>query len=203
MAKSSCSECIHHEICYKIEHFGRDLETAEPCEQFISKDVAPVVHCKDCKYFHNEKVLYAANIIDEHADGICALRRSYTDNIEHTNVNVNDFCSYGERIAMDEIKLLPCPFCGGEAILSKEEIPEGNISTHTACIKCNDCGCATRRYIIDGYYKTPMRILTERIMTIECQACGAYPYVVSFTDDDETAKKNELTEKWNRRVYDK
>ena len=55
----------------------------------------------------------------------------------------------------------------------------------------------------EACYKTPMRILTERIMTIECQACGAYPYVVSFTDDDETDKKNELTEKWNRRVYDK
>lgn len=121
-------------------------------EEMPAEDVAPVVHCKDCKYFHNEKVLYAANIIDEHADGICALRRSYTDNIEHTNVNVSDFCSSGERIAIDEIKLLPCPFCGGEAILSKEGIPDGNISAHTACIKCNDCGCATRQYIIDGYY---------------------------------------------------
>lgn len=121
-------------------------------EEMPAADVAPVVRCKDCKFFHNEKMLYAANIIDEHADGICALRRSYTDNIEHTNVSINDFCSSGERIAIDEIKLLPCPFCGGEAILSKEEIPDGNISYHTARIKCDDCGCATRQYIIDGYY---------------------------------------------------
>lgn len=49
-------------------------------------------------------------------------------------------------------ELKPCPFCGGEAILSKEEIPDGNISYHTARIKCDDCGCATRQYIIDGYY---------------------------------------------------
>ena len=65
-------------------------------ENAPAADAVDVVRCKDCKYFHNEKILYAANIIDEHADGICALRRSYTDNIEHTNVNANDFCSSGE-----------------------------------------------------------------------------------------------------------
>lgn len=67
MAESICSECIHHEICYKIEHFGRDLETVEPCEQFIGKDVAPVKHghfrrltfsgdtiiCSECKMAYN------------------------------------------------------------------------------------------------------------------------------------------------------
>lgn len=40
----SCSDCIHFDVCYKIEHFGRDLEDTSPCEQFISKDVEPVKH---------------------------------------------------------------------------------------------------------------------------------------------------------------
>ena len=40
----SCSDCIHFDVCYKIEHFGRDLENTSPCKQFISKDVAPVRH---------------------------------------------------------------------------------------------------------------------------------------------------------------
>lgn len=40
----SCSDCIHFDVCYKIEHFGRDLEGTSPCEQFINKDVAPVKH---------------------------------------------------------------------------------------------------------------------------------------------------------------
>ena len=40
----SCSDCIHFDVCYKIEHFGRDLEDTSPCKQFISKDVAPVKH---------------------------------------------------------------------------------------------------------------------------------------------------------------
>ena len=40
----SCSDCIHFDVCYKIEHFGRDLEGTSPCEQFINKDVAPVRH---------------------------------------------------------------------------------------------------------------------------------------------------------------
>lgn len=40
----SCSDCIHFDVCYKIEHFGRDLEDTSPCKQFISKDVEPVRH---------------------------------------------------------------------------------------------------------------------------------------------------------------
>ena len=40
----SCSDCIHFDVCYKIEHFGRDLENTSPCKQFISKDVEPVKH---------------------------------------------------------------------------------------------------------------------------------------------------------------
>ena len=40
----SCSDCIHFDVCYKIEHFGRDLEDTSPCEQFIDKNVAPVKH---------------------------------------------------------------------------------------------------------------------------------------------------------------
>lgn len=30
----TCNDCVHHDICYKIEHFGRDLETDKACEQF-------------------------------------------------------------------------------------------------------------------------------------------------------------------------
>lgn len=30
MAK--CKECVYQPMCYKIEHFGRDLETDEACE---------------------------------------------------------------------------------------------------------------------------------------------------------------------------
>ncbi len=67
---------------------------------------------------------------------------------------------------MSEIKLKPCPFCGGEAC-----------------------------------YETPMHILTEGIMVIECKNCGACPYVVPFkAGKDETEKKNEIAEKWNRRT---
>ena len=40
----SCSDCIHFDVCYKIEHFGRDLEDTSACKQFISKDVKPVKH---------------------------------------------------------------------------------------------------------------------------------------------------------------
>ena len=63
----SCSDCIHFDVCYKIEHFGRDLEDTSPCEQFIDKNVAPVKHghfrrltfsndtiiCSECKMAYN------------------------------------------------------------------------------------------------------------------------------------------------------
>ena len=63
----SCFDCIHFDVCYKIEHFGRDLEDTSPCEQFIDKNVAPVKHghfrrltfsndtiiCSECKMAYN------------------------------------------------------------------------------------------------------------------------------------------------------
>ena len=75
----SCSACIHFDVCYKIEHFGRDLEGTSPCEQFINKDVAPVRHghwvkeksdvlihwhcsvCKNCYYLDEPNANYCPN----------------------------------------------------------------------------------------------------------------------------------------------
>lgn len=75
----SCSDCIHFDVCYKIEHFGRDLEDTLPCKQFISKDVAPVRHghwvkekpdvlihwhcsvCKNCYYLEEPNANYCPN----------------------------------------------------------------------------------------------------------------------------------------------
>ena len=75
----SCSDCIHFDVCYKIEHFGRDLEDTSPCKQFISKDVEPVRHghwvkekpdvlihwhcsvCKNCYYLDEPNANYCPN----------------------------------------------------------------------------------------------------------------------------------------------
>lgn len=42
----SCSDCIHYDACYKIEHYGQSPETtALLCELYIDKnDFAPVKH---------------------------------------------------------------------------------------------------------------------------------------------------------------
>ena len=42
----SCSDCIHYDACYKIEHYGQSPETtALLCELYIDKnDVVPVRH---------------------------------------------------------------------------------------------------------------------------------------------------------------
>ena len=75
----SCFDCIHFDVCYKIEHFGRDLEDTSPCKQFIGKDVEPVKHghwvkekpdvlihwhcsvCKNCYYLEEPNANYCPN----------------------------------------------------------------------------------------------------------------------------------------------
>lgn len=33
----NCNNCIHKDVCYKIEHYGRDLKSEEPCEEYVGK----------------------------------------------------------------------------------------------------------------------------------------------------------------------
>lgn len=83
MNNNTCYDCIHYDICYKIEHFGRDLETNIPCKEFIGvNDRVEVVRCKDCKYRGRED---------------CAMFYRCNCGEQHTWETDNDFCSYGER----------------------------------------------------------------------------------------------------------
>ena len=34
---ATCKDCIHYVMCYHIEHYGRHMETEEPCGGFINK----------------------------------------------------------------------------------------------------------------------------------------------------------------------
>ena len=38
---ATCKDCIHKDVCYLIEHYGRDLCNNEVCDKFL---VIPVVH---------------------------------------------------------------------------------------------------------------------------------------------------------------
>ena len=80
---NTCYDCIHLATCYKIEHFGRDLETNIPCREFIGvSDRIEVVRCKECIYRGREE---------------CAMFYR-CDCGEQLNWETdNDFCSYGER----------------------------------------------------------------------------------------------------------
>lgn len=42
--EASCKDCIHYDVCYHIEHYGRETETDKPCKKFKSADVVEVVH---------------------------------------------------------------------------------------------------------------------------------------------------------------
>ena len=80
---NTCYDCIHLATCYKIEHFGRDLETNTPCREFICvNDRVEVVRCKECIYRGQEE---------------CAMFYRCDCGEQHTWETDNDFCSYGER----------------------------------------------------------------------------------------------------------
>lgn len=34
----TCKECVYQPMCYKIEHYGRDIETDEICSEFVNAD---------------------------------------------------------------------------------------------------------------------------------------------------------------------
>lgn len=43
---ATCKDCLHVDVCYHIEHYGRILETDEPCKHFkhTTADVVEVRH---------------------------------------------------------------------------------------------------------------------------------------------------------------
>lgn len=89
MNNNTCFDCIHLATCYKIEHFGRDLETNIPCKEFIGvSDRIEVVRCKDCKY---AKHWYGNNKLGNETF-LCYFLAE-----EGIKMFADNFCSYGER----------------------------------------------------------------------------------------------------------
>lgn len=84
----SCSDCIHYDLCYKIEHYGRDLEDTAPCKQFIdTSNVVEVVRCKDCKH---------CVIVNSYKCFAICLKLDFTFKPFEIDTRTH-FCSYGER----------------------------------------------------------------------------------------------------------
>ena len=113
----SCSDCIHFDVCYKIEHFGRDLETNIPCKEFIGvNDRVEVVRCKDCIYVDNGYIGHLN----------CRFFNSMP-------VSGMDYCKWGKQKASTSEKEVPvkhghwiyenfythCSVCGKMAIYDK------------------------------------------------------------------------------------
>ena len=91
MNNNTCFDCIHLATCYKIEHFGRDLETNIPCKEFIGvNDRVEVVRCKDCKYAYINSFSQLSGVV------VCKYLADKSDGILYT-MQQDDYCSYGER----------------------------------------------------------------------------------------------------------
>ena len=37
---ATCNDCIHKDVCYLIEHYGRDLCSNDDCDKFLATPVA-------------------------------------------------------------------------------------------------------------------------------------------------------------------
>lgn len=83
--EATCEDCVHYGVCYHIEHYGREIETDEPCEKFINDaDVVEVVRCKDCKHWGGVTFGY-----------IC---RRFSGSYIRNETRECDFCSFGAKM---------------------------------------------------------------------------------------------------------
>lgn len=88
---ATCKECIHYDVCYHIEHYGRHMETEESCGGFKNKaDFVEVVRCKDCINFKEKRLGEFGTTV-----GICQKDAMWCE--EPIEVLSVDFCSGGER----------------------------------------------------------------------------------------------------------
>jgi hypothetical protein len=89
----TCKDCVYSPICKLYADFGvTDVpyEENDICKLFRSKiDFVEVVRCKNCKHFCKD--------LNDESCGICDAETSCC-----VTVDVNDFCSYGERRSEDE-----------------------------------------------------------------------------------------------------
>lgn len=59
---------------------------------------------------------------------------------------------------MNDLKLKPCPFCGGEAVLVRENKSNEGYLYDLAAIKCRSCACNSGTYLIDTRANTEAAI---------------------------------------------
>lgn len=110
---NTCFDCIHLATCYKIEHFGRDLETNIPCKEFIGvNDRVEVVRCKECIYVDNG---YIGHL--------------YCRFFNSMPVSGMDYCKWGKQKASTSEKEVPVKH--GHWIDNK----------HTDTVICSECKC--------------------------------------------------------------
>lgn len=81
-------DCLHYEVCYHIEHYGRHMETEEPCGGFKNKaDFIEVVRCSKCKYGDVSTISKAKD--GEDIACYCTLKKVVT--------NTDSYCPSGRK----------------------------------------------------------------------------------------------------------
>ena len=85
MGNKPCKDCIHKTAC--ITANPDMVKKTQHCEHYLpTADVVEVVRCKDCQRCYINSFGKESNV------GVCNKR-----GIIGTTVQLDDFCSYGER----------------------------------------------------------------------------------------------------------
>ncbi len=89
----TCKDCAWFDVCYKVEHYGRDTETI--CQSFKNKaDYVEVVRCKDCTF--RQPIDEGRYTFKGKPAMVCIL---------HSKAVAEDgYCSYGEKRQKNDFK---------------------------------------------------------------------------------------------------
>ena len=102
----TCGDCIHADICKKVNGSWFSPKNIAYCEAYKdSTNYVEVVRCKDCKWYERDTD-YAVDVttgkrdfnkIVEKPYGECQGQNFHFTEDGFLRVGDNDFCSYGER----------------------------------------------------------------------------------------------------------
>ena len=89
-------ECIDISDCTDIDDIFTEIE--KTIDEQPTAEVAEVVRCRDCKYWHQKTGYCLKHSYFKDSDGMSC---SPADSPDFTFFNEDDFCSYGARKEVD------------------------------------------------------------------------------------------------------
>lgn len=100
----NCNNCIHKGICYKIEHYGRDLENEELCEEFVGKMIY-LSHIDEAIHKFNDLVIKNEEfrLSDDEIDYVVLFNLYFTEAIMN-DMSISDVKALAQILLAESTK---------------------------------------------------------------------------------------------------